>query len=173
MKRIVLVLNHVQAGMGSDENAHLAPGGKKTAMGPGQTLAPYFEENDAEIIATLYCGDQYYLENVEEVTKKFVGFAKKFEADAVLCGPAMQYPNFGEMAGQLALSFEKYNIPAVAAMSIENPATEKYKDQVTIVKMPKKGGIGLNDSFKNMALLTAKKANGSETKELEEQICFN
>ena len=172
MKKVILVLNHVQAGMGSDENAHLAPGGKKTTMGPGQTLAPYFEENDAEIIATLYCGDQYYLENKEEVTKKFVGFAKKFEADAVLCGPAMQYPNFGEMAAQLAISFEKYGIPAVAAMSIENPATEKYKQQLSIVEMPKKGGIGLNESFKNMALLTAEKAHQAETKELEAKICF-
>ncbi|MGM0218460.1 GrdB-related putative oxidoreductase [Enterococcus sp. AZ126] len=172
MKRIILVLNHVQAGMGSDENAHLAPGGKKTTMGPGQTLSPYFEENDAQIVATLYCGDQYYLDNQEEVTKKFVGFAKKFEADAVLCGPAMQYPNFGEMAAKLAISFNQYGIPAVAAMSVENPATASYKNQVAIVKMPKKGGIGLNDSFKNMALLTAKKAHGEKTETEEETICF-
>lgn len=172
MKRIILVLNHVQAGMGSDENAHLTPGGKKSAMGPGQTLSPFFEENDAKIVATLFCGDQYYLENQEEVTKKFVGFAKKFEADAILCGPAMQYPNFGEMAAKLAISFNQYGIPAIAAMAIENPATESYKNQVSIVKMPKKGGIGLNDSFKNMALLTAKKAHGEDTEAIEKAICF-
>lgn len=29
MKKIILILNHVQAGMGSDENAQLAPSGKK------------------------------------------------------------------------------------------------------------------------------------------------
>ncbi|MBO0474301.1 hypothetical protein IGL98_000730 [Enterococcus sp. DIV0840] len=172
MKRIIVVLNHVQAGMGSDENAHLTPGGKKSAMGPGQTLSPFFEENDAQIVATLYCGDQYYLENQEEMTKKFVGFAKKFEADAILCGPAMQYPNFGEMAAKLAISFNQYGIPAIASMSVENPATEKYKKQIPIVKMPKKGGIGLNDSFKNMALLTAKKAHGQDTTTVEKEVCF-
>lgn len=158
MKKIALILNHVQAGMGSDENAHLAPSGKKAALGPGETLKPMFLAHDCEIVATLFCGDQYYLENPEEVEKKFVGFAKKFEIDAVLCGPAMQYPNFGEMSARLAQAFEKHGIQSVASMSIENPATEKYAKDVSIVKMPKKGGIGLQDSFKNMALITSKKA---------------
>ena len=158
-KKIAIILNHVQAGMGSDENAMLAPSGKKTALGPGETLKPMFQNQNCDIVATLFCGDQYYLENPEEVEKKFIGFAKKFEIDAVLCGPAMQYPNFGEMSARLAKAFEKHHIPAVASMAIENPATEKYAKDITIVKMPKKGGIGLQDSFKNMALVTSKKAN--------------
>ncbi|MBM7710973.1 GrdB-related putative oxidoreductase [Enterococcus xiangfangensis] len=172
MKKIILVLNHVQAGMGSDENADLTPSGKKAALGPGQTLIPYLKEHDAEIIATLYCGDHYYLDHQEEVAKKFVGFAKKFQADAVICGPAMHYPNFGEMAGSLTKIFIQHGIPTIAAMSIENPATQMYQKEIPIVKMPKKGGIGLNDSFKNMALLAAEKAKGEDTKVLEEQICF-
>ena len=85
MKKIILILNHVTAGMGSDENAQLPPSGKKAALGPGRTLNPLFQEQDAQIVATLYCGDQYYHEHQEEVNKKFVGIAKKFEADAVLC----------------------------------------------------------------------------------------
>lgn len=171
-KKIILVLNHVQAGMGSDENAQLAPGGKKAAIGPGQTLAPMFAEQDAEIVATLFCGDQYYLQNQAEVNKKFVGFAKKFGADAVLCGPAMQYPNFGEMCGELVECFRAHGIPAAAAMSIENPATEKFKKKIPVVKMPKKGGIGLQDSFRNMVLLTSEMAAGAETTELQAEICY-
>lgn len=171
-KKIILVLNHVQAGMGSDENALLPPGGKKAAIGPGQTLASMFVENDAEIVATLFCGDQYYLQHQNEVNKKFVGFAKKFGADAVLCGPAMQYPNFGEMCGKLAQCFKEQGIPAAAAMSVENPATEKYKATVPVVKMPKKGGIGLRESFRNMVLLVSKLAEGDDTGELEETICY-
>ena len=172
MKKIILILNHVQAGMGSDEHASLAPSGKKAALGPGQTLLPYLKEHDAEIIATLFCGEQYYLQHQTEVAKKFVGFAKKFQADAVLCGPAMHYPNFGEMAGSLTEILNQKGIPAVAAMSQENPATDIYKAVVPIVKMPKKGGIGLNESFKNMALLVAEKAKGQDTEKLETQICF-
>ncbi|WP_137662919.1 GrdB-related putative oxidoreductase [Enterococcus hulanensis] len=172
MKKIILILNHVQAGMGSDEHANLTPSGKKSALGPGQTLMTYLKEQDAEITATLYCGDHYFLAHQAEVTKKFVGFAKKFQADAVICGPAMHYPNFGEMAGSLAKIFNQQGIPAIAAMSIENPATDKYRSEIPIVKMPEKGGVGLNDSFKNMALLAVEKAEGKETADLEKQICF-
>ena len=170
MKKIALILNHVQAGMGSDENAMLAPSGKKSALGPGEILKPMFKEHDCDIVATLFCGDQYYLAHPEEVEKKFIGFAKKFEIDAVLCGPAMQYPNFGEMSAGLAKAFEKYDIPAVASMSVENPATETHKNEITIVKMPKKGGIGLNDSFKHMALVTSKKAKHESLDEMQDLL---
>lgn len=172
MTKIVLILNHVQAGMGSDENALLAPGGKKSPIGPGMTLEPLIESFGGEIVATLYCGDRYFLQNEAEVKKKFIGFAKKFEADAVLCGPAMHYPNFGEMCGSLAKAMNEKGVPAIAAMSIENPATEKYKQTIPIVNMPKKGGIGLNDSFKQMAQLVVAKGKHEDTADLETNYCF-
>jgi glycine/betaine/sarcosine/D-proline reductase family selenoprotein B len=138
-------------------------------MGPGETLAPLFREKKAEIIATLYCGDHYYLTHSEEVKQKFIGFAKKFEADAVLCGPAMQYPNFGEMAGSLAEAFDQMGIPAAAAMSVENPAVEKYRENISIIKMPKKGGIGLNQSYKNMVACVTTLANGKNLDYIREE----
>ncbi|WP_235186332.1 MULTISPECIES: GrdB-related putative oxidoreductase [Enterococcus] len=147
-----MILNHLTAGLGSDENAQLPPGGKKTALGPGRrTLNTLFHGHDTEIIATLYCGAQYYLAHQEEVNKKIIGFAKKIVADAVLCGPAMHYANFGMMAAQLSLVFGVQGIPSVVAMSEENPAFGRYAKEINIIKMPKKGGIGLNDSYKNIS----------------------
>ncbi|MGG5306984.1 hypothetical protein IGJ83_001674 [Enterococcus pernyi] len=35
MKKIVLILNHLTAGLGSDENAQLSPGGKKQPLDLG------------------------------------------------------------------------------------------------------------------------------------------
>lgn len=160
MKKIILILNHVTAGMGSDENAQLPPSGKKAALGPGQTLNPLFQDHDCEIVATLYCGDQYYLTHQEEVNKKFIAFSKKFGADAVLCGPAMHYPNFGMMAGGLAEAFQQVDIPTAAAMSAENPAVAEYSEKIPIVKMPKKGGIGLKESYSNMATFVSALAKG-------------
>lgn len=158
MKKIMMVLNQVQAGMGSDENNMLEPSAKKGAIGPGVTLEPKFNEHDATIAVTFVCGDKYFVDNEEEVTKKMVGLAKKLEIDAVLCGPAFHYPNAGEMFARAAIICNKYNVPAIATMSVENEATDKYKDEVAILKMPKKGGIGLNDSFNNMALYTSQLA---------------
>lgn len=71
-----------------------------------------------------------------------------------------------------ACKFNAAGIPAIAAMAEENPAVSHYYQQVPIVKMPKKGGIGLNNSFKQMAQLVVAKANGKETKQLEETSCF-
>lgn len=99
-----------------------------------------FKEKKAEIIATLYCGDRYYSSHPEEVKQKFIGFAKKFGADAILCGPAMHYPNFGEMAGGLVEAFNKEGIPAAAAMSVENPAVAKYQQGSPSLKCQKKVG---------------------------------
>lgn len=121
--------------------------------------------------------DSQYLDEeakskAEEVTKKFLVIINKFGAEGVLCGLAMQYDQFGEMAAQLAIAFNDYGIPAAAAMSKENNAVEKYKDAVPIIKMPKKGGIGLNDSFKNMALFVSALAKQESTTELAQTICF-
>ena len=173
MVKVLLVLNHVQAGMGSDENADLPPAGKKSIIGPGKMMEPYFREMDGEIVATLYCGDLYYQNNEEEVKKKFVAMAKKLSPDVVVCGPALHYPNFGEMAGGLAEEINnKSDIPAFAAMSLENPATEKYKDKVIVVKTPKKGGIGLNQSIENICKMAVKLAKKENVEDLKREVCF-
>lgn len=173
MVKVLLVLNHVQAGMGSDENADLPPAGKKSIIGPGKMMEPYFKEMDGEIVATLYCGDLYYQNNEEEVKKKFVAMAKKLSPDVVVCGPALHYPNFGEMAGGLAEEINNNSdIPAFAAMSLENPATEKYKDKVIVVKTPKKGGIGLNQSIENICKMAVKLAKKENIENLKREVCF-
>lgn len=173
MVKVLLVLNHVQAGMGSDENADLPPAGKKSIIGPGKMMEPYFKEMDGEIVATLYCGDLYYQNNEEEVKKKFVAMTKKLSPDVVVCGPALHYPNFGEMAGGLAEEINnKSDIPAFAAMSLENPATEKYKDKVIVVKTPKKGGVGLNQSMENICKMAVKLAKKENVEDLKREVCF-
>ena len=173
MKKVLLILNHVQAGMGSDENAHIPPAGKKTAIGPGKMMEPFLTNLGGEIIATLYCGDLYYKDNEEEVKKKFVAMVKKLSPDVVVCGPALHYPNFGEMAGGLAEEINNNSgIPAFAAMSVENPGTEKYKDRVIVVKTPKKGGIGLNESIENISKMAIKLANNENVDELKNKVCF-
>ena len=121
----------------------------------------------------MYCGDLYYKDNEEEVKKKFVAMVKKLSPDVVVCGPALHYPNFGEMAGGLAEEINNNSgIPAFAAMSVENPGTEKYKDRVIVVKTPKKGGIGLNESIENICKMAIKLANNENVDELKNKVCF-
>lgn len=150
MKKIVLVLNQTQAGQGGEENSSLPLAGKKGALGPGIMMEPYLKEFDAKIIATLFCGDQNYLDNKEENSKKIAAMAKKLEADVIICGPAFNYERFGEMCGHLIKFLKEHSsIPCVGAMSEDNTAYNKYKDYDLVIT-PKKGGIGLNDALRNI-----------------------
>ena len=158
--------------MGSDENAQLPPSGEKICAGAGSDTEPAVSKQGAEIVATLYCGDQYYLGIQRKSIKNSSVLPRSFGADAVLCGPAMHYPNFGKMAAGLTAAFNEYGIPAAAAMSAENPAVTDYHDRIPVIKMPKKGGIGLNDSYKNMAHFVSALAKGEDPSVLKAEMLF-
>ncbi|MEG2588017.1 MAG: hypothetical protein RSA05_07880, partial [Cetobacterium sp.] len=65
------------------------------------------------------------------------------------------------------------DIKAFAAMSIENTEIlDDFKDEVLIVKTSKKGGIGLNDSLKNICEMAKKLAENEDISKLKEKICF-
>ena len=63
---------------------------------------------------------------------------------------------------------------AFAAMSQENEETiAAYKDKVMIVKTPKKGGLGLNDSLKNICrVAAAMAADSGDLEKLKAEVCF-
>ena len=99
---------------------------------------------------------------------------KKINPDVVICGPAFNYKGYAAMSAKLAKAIEaNTDIPAVAAMSQENDETiAEFKDSVNIVKMPKKGGIGLNDSLRHICQLAHKKVNKENIEDLVETICY-
>ena len=63
---------------------------------------------------------------------------------------------------------------AFAAMSQENEGViAEYKDQIMIVKTPKKGGMGLNDSLKNICHVAKAMAEDSgNLAALRQEVCF-
>ncbi|MDO5040172.1 glycine/sarcosine/betaine reductase selenoprotein B family protein [Clostridium sp.] len=149
MKRVVLVLNNAQVGLGNRENDDLAPAGRNDVIGPGKLFEPYLKKNGAEIIATLYCGDKYYLDNKIEAEDKFISMVEKLKADIVICGPALHYFNFGKMAIGIA---EKINniikIPTFAVISSDNPVLQYFDDSEFIFITPNKKEINLDKFIK-------------------------
>ena len=68
---------------------------------------------------------------------------------------------------------EETNIEAFAAMSEENSELiNEYKNNLYIVKTPKKGGIGLNDSLKNICKLAKSLSNKEDVSDLTKEICY-
>ena len=62
---------------------------------------------------------------------------------------------------------------AIAAMSDDNQETiNEYKDKLCIIKTPKKGGIGLNESLEGMCVLAKALYQEKEIEEFKEKFCF-
>ena len=68
---------------------------------------------------------------------------------------------------------KKVQIPAVAAMSIEcQEAITRFKDQVDIVKMPKKGGTGLTEAMNEMLTLLSVESREKDTTDYVKEHCY-
>ena len=95
--------------------------------------------------------------------------------DIVICGPAFNYADYAAMCARVADDINRTtDAKAFAPMSQENEETiAAYKDKVLIVKTPKKGGMGLNDSLKHICQVAKALADedpGLET--LKQKVCF-
>ena len=172
--KLVLIFDQIQAGAGGKEHANEVLHAKSGPIGSAKMFASIFEELGISVIGTIYCGTAYYEEHQEDVQKKVVAMIKKLNPDAVLCGPAFNYEGYAKMAAELTLQIQKVNdIAVVAACSQENETViHEYKDKIHIVKMPKKGGIGLTDSLKNMTTLLDKMFKKEDVNSLIESTCY-
>ena len=172
--KIIMIYDQIQAGAGTKDDKMVPLAAKKEPVGPAVMMEPFLTEIDGRVVACLYCGNGYYLENKEEVTRKLVAMVNKLQPDVVMCGPAFNYADYAGMAAHIATEINaNTSVPAFAAMSVENEATiNEYKDKVMIVKTPKKGGTGLNEALKNMCTLAKALHEKADTTKLKEDVCF-
>lgn len=172
--KIIFILDQIQAGLGGKEKGNQPLGGRYIPVGSARMFEDYLKEVDGQIIATLYCGDDYFAKDPTTCSLKLTAMVKKLEADVVICGPCFNYDKFGLMAGRVAQTIqEKLSVPVIAAMSQEcSEAIMKYKDSIDIVKMPKKGGTGLTESMKTMLKLCELKVKKEETSTLTNEHCY-
>lgn len=138
-------------------------------------MESHLEKIGAKVAATLYCGNEYFLNNQEEVVTKMTAMVKKVKPDFVVCGPCFNFPDYAKMAAMISTSIlEKTEIKSCAMMSVENGETiELYKDKTPIVKMPKKGGTGLNDSFSDLCdLIKGTVESSSDLEDIKKRVCY-
>jgi glycine/betaine/sarcosine/D-proline reductase family selenoprotein B len=172
--KAIMIFDQIQSGLGTKDDRMLPLGGKKEAIGPAVMMAPFLKETDINVIACLYCGNGTYLEDPKEVSRKLCAMVNKMKPDVVICGPAFNFIDYAKMCAHVAYDINTTtSVKAFAAMSEENVETiEAYKDKVAIVKTPKKGGFGLNDSLRNMCELAQMIYKGHDSSDFENQVCF-
>ena len=173
--KVVLIFDQGLAGAGGKSNPNVGLTAVKGGIGSSLMLEPHFEKIGAQVAATLYCGNEYFQNNEEEVVKKMTAMAKKVNPDFGLCGPCFNYPDYARMAAMISTSIlENTDIKSCAMMSVENGDTiAAFKDKTPILKMPKKGGTGLNDSFADLCeFMKCMVEQSAELENVRNRVCY-
>jgi len=171
--RVVQFLNQIQAGLGGEERMDIEPMVQTGAVGMGMLLRTMLLGNGADIVGTVICGDNYFLENRENAISILVDMIEALHADVVICGPALNHKRYGECCGYLAeYLVNQAGIPAFGAMSRENTGTELFRKRIYIIETPKVGGTGLNSSLRRISGFAVKLSKGEAIGTGEEEGYF-
>ena len=160
--KVVHYINQFFAQIGGEEKADY-PAELRVGeiVGPGQALTQQFGE-DAEIVATIVCGDSYFNENLEKAKADILAMVKEQAPDVFVAGPAFNAGRYGVACGTIADAVqEELGIPAVTGMYVENPGADMFKTKVYIVST-KNSAAGMRDAVKKLAPLAVKVGRGEK-----------
>ena len=130
--RVIHYLNQFFGGIGGEEKADHPPELREGPVGPGRALQEAFG-GQAEIVATIICGDNHAAGHPEEVAA-FIGKAlDKYPAEGLAAGPAFNAGRYGLAAGMAASAAAARGLAALAAMFPENPGVAVYKAETFIL----------------------------------------
>ena len=131
--RVVYYLNQFFGGLGGEEQAGAALEARDGAVGPGKLLEQLLG-NDATVVMTLICGDNYAVENQDSVIAAALDKIRAAKADLLVTGPCFLAGRYGMAAGALCVAVQlKLGIPVIAGMAQENPGVDLYREFIYIV----------------------------------------
>ncbi len=155
--KIVHYINQFFAQIGGEEMADYKPEVREGIVGPGAAFMAAFGD-EAEIVATVICGDSYFNENVEEAKKTVIDMVKKYNPDLFIAGPAFNAGRYGVACGTIADAVKtELGIPVLTGMYEENPGADMFKAKVYMVAT-KNSAAGMRDAVGKMAPLALKLA---------------
>ena len=160
--KVVHYINQFFAGIGGEEKADIpAELHKGEVIGPGMAFNTGFGD-EAEIIATIVCGDSYFNENIEAVKAEILGWVKDLAPDLFIAGPAFNAGRYGVACGTIAAAVaEELGIKAMTGMYVENPGADMYKDKVYIIET-KDSAAGMRAAVKSMTAFALKYLKGEK-----------
>lgn len=155
--KVVHYINQFYAGIGGEDKAGIPASLQEGAIGPGLAFKNQFGDQ-AEIIATVVCGDSYFNENMDAAAAQILDWIKSLNADLLIAGPAFNAGRYGVACGTVcAAATEKLGIASITGMYAENPGVEMFRDKTYIVPT-KNNAAGMRDAVKKMAPLAIKLA---------------
>ncbi|MBM7614375.1 glycine reductase [Alkaliphilus hydrothermalis] len=160
-KRVVHYINQFFAGIGGEEKADIKPEIREGVVGPGMALNAAIAE-EAEIVATVICGDSYFNENVEEAQAAIIEMVKGYNPDLFIAGPAFNAGRYGVASGTIAKAVQdQLQIPVMSGMYIENPGADMFKKSIYIIETGD-SAAAMRKAVPAMAKLALKLLKGEE-----------
>ncbi len=155
--KVVHYLNQFFAGVGGEEKADTPPASREGPTGPGIALDKAFGD-DAEVIGTVYCGDNYIAEQGEPATDQVIELISQFNPDIVVAGPAFGSGRYGLACGQVCqAAIESLKVAAITGAHKDSPVAEAYKGKV-LMASTRDTGAGMNDAVPVLTRLALKLA---------------
>ena len=131
--KIIYYVNQFFGGIGAEEHAGAPLEFREGALGP----AKLFEQlmgDDAHVALTVVCGDNFAVENQDQVTAAVLDKVRATGADLFAAGPCFDAGRYGMAAGAICSAVQsELGIPAVTAMQVENPGVDLYREALHIV----------------------------------------
>jgi len=159
--RVVHYLNQFFGQIGGEDKAHMPPQIREGIVGPGMAFKQAFK-GEAEIVATIICGDSYFNENIEKAKIEIIDMIKKYNPHLFIAGPAFNAGRYGVACGTISKAVKyELGIPVVTGMYIENPGADMFKKDIYIIST-KDSAAGMRDAVPSMAKLALKLVNGQE-----------
>ena len=150
--RIAHYINQFFGGIGAEEHAGKGLEVHNGAVGPGRLLESLLG-GETQVVLSFVCGDNYAVEHLEELTASVLEKLRKVNVDLFVAGPCFDAGRYGMAAGALCRAVQaELNIPAVTAMSEENPGVDLHRDALYIIDSGT-NVVKLRDVVNKMAML--------------------
>jgi len=123
--RIVHYINQFFGQIGGEEVADYPLEVREGCVGPGVGLQKALGDS-AQIVATIICGDTYFVEH-KEAAEKIKDILREKRADLFVAGPAFLAGRYGVACGEACKSAYEIGIEAVCSMNEDNPGVLMYR----------------------------------------------
>lgn len=133
-KKVVHYLNQFFGQIGGEEHAGVGFSVKEGPVGPGLALQKALGD-EAEIVATVICGDDYFSANPEENAAEGLKLVKQYQPDLFFAGPAFAAGRYSVACGAMCKAVsDELGIPVISGMDESAPGMDMYRKSVYIVK---------------------------------------
>lgn len=132
MKKAILYVNQFFGQIGGEDKADFEPEVREGLVGPAMQLNA---ELEAEVTHTVICGDNFIGSHQEEAVERIIKELEGLEFDIFFAGPAFQAGRYGAACGHICKAVkEKFNVPVITSMHIENPGVEMFRKEMYVFK---------------------------------------